>query len=284
MYSVKTYNNTFNRNEPTIACSYSLCINSSKEKIYSIKDRPDNKCSRSLKLPSQYKRPETERNNFEIHTPKSERNDYEPLKKIKTLYPPYRFRYHKPVKERTFPEIKPKEYKKESLKSEIQFNKQEDFITDNTKIKKKNYFNSDIFMNDYTPDRTGEKYLFKDILKPFTSTTLSKSEWADTRYHNNLVNHTSSKYNIINPCIKNISNTKEEITQYNPFSTYKQKSISQIVDLNHSFGQNSCKIFVNTLRNEKNPFNMINNVCSSYYDLQKSYNNITNRPFSKKTF
>jgi hypothetical protein len=153
-------------------------------------------------------------------------------------------------------------------------------------IRKKDYLNSDVFMNRYNSDsldKTGEKYLFKNIYKPFTSTTESGSEWKDTRFHNNLIGHSSTKYNILNPKVINISKTKEDVSESNPFSTFKQKSISQGIDLNHSFGQNSCKIFANTIRTTRNPFNMTNNVCSSYYDLHQSYRNISNKPFSKKT-
>ncbi len=199
------------------------------------------------------------------------------------------------------PNVSVKEIKTKSQESDIFFTKNPKFIEGNNnfnKIQKNSlkskaidYQDSDIFMlknNNLSLEKNAEKYLeSKNKIAVYNSSSRSNSEWQPNSANASLLNHGSTKHNILNPDAKNYSKTKEQIiaesislNNFNPI--FKQKSLCEFLDLTRVGVPNPNKEYLNALKKSKNGFGREANICSTYLDLHRMYRGISDRPFVKK--
>jgi len=157
-------------------------------------------------------------------------------------------------------------------------------------IKKKNYFESDVFHTKNDPEmiktKTGEGYLLQNQKKVYSAVTHSGSEWIPRDNHPNLINHSSVQHSILSPNIKGNSKTKPQIfkesANYNPANM--QKSISEFTHLSRVFGSHNNVVFSDAIKTSTNTFNQTANVCNSYYKSYKSYEALSLKPFTQNKF
>ena len=147
------------------------------------------------------------------------------------------------------------------------------------------YQASDIFMkkNDKVSlKKNGEVYLQKAKVSLFNSSSRSNSEWHPKNSNATLLNHCSTDYHILNPGIKHISKTKEEINSvcsgFNP--NLRQKSLCEFIDLTRVGVPNPNKEFLNAYNITKG-FGRDSNLCSTYLDIHSKYRGVSERPFVK---
>ena len=195
-------------------------------------------------------------------------------------------------------------YKEKNEKSDIFF--QNKNITKDESLKKisknkersmEDLYLSDIFnkkINPYIIKKSGEKTFFKDLQKnrdkeeiKYIKNSESTKGWRLRKPIPSLLNYSSTKYNILNPSIKNFCKTKENIYDecnqyfrgYNPIR--KQKSISEFIDLTNIHAPNINNEYNNILKKNPNGFKKQNNIFTEYYKLHQYYNNISEKPFYK---
>ena len=163
------------------------------------------------------------------------------------------------------------------------------------KKNKKYYQNSDIFhlKNDIENiKKSGEKSYFKnyDNSLKYTTARESNSEWDPKILKPNLMNHSSTQYNILNPSQKNNSKTKTEIknecNKINPNEGYtnKQKSLCEFIDLSRVSAPNVNNNYIRIMKINPRACYKRNNFCSEYYDIYDQYKNLCDKPFSKPKF
>ena len=122
----------------------------------------------------------------------------------------------------------------------------------------------------------------------YTSSRESKSEWKPKNLMPTLLNHSSSKFHILNQSIKNISKTKDEIineckNNYNNVNyCNKQKSLCEYIDLTRVSSSNINIDYHKALKMNKKTFNINNNICSQFYDIFGSYKSLCEKPFVNK--
>ncbi len=194
-----------------------------------------------------------------------------------------------------------KEIRQKSTESDIFFLKQSTNLNHNSPNKISqypNFQNSDIFnlKNDMTSIlKSGETYLFKPEKKSFNSNIESNSKWEPKPSIPTLYNHTSIKYNIINPSTKSISKTKEKIIEdcenkrnknitspndYNPY--HKQKVFSEYFDITRIYAPNINHEYKKSYNESNDVFKKKNDICSTYYDIHNKYKDLCDKPFIKK--
>ena len=201
-----------------------------------------------------------------------------------------------------FPVLSLKQIKEKSNESDIFFAKEVNPRKEKvpSKISQHNFQNSDIFNlknDDENLLKCGEKYLFKnnDDKEKYSITRESKSNWKAKSTITTFMNYPSQEYNILNPGKKNISKTKEKIiiecdkkkeehpknatciNFYNPI--YRQKGISEFIDITRNGGNNPGVDFINTFNRNPKCFFKQNEVCSDFYDSHLTYKNICDKPF-----
>ena len=163
------------------------------------------------------------------------------------------------------------------------------------KKNKKYYQNSDIFhlKNDIENiKKSGEKSYFKnyDNSLRYTSARESNSEWDPKILKPNLMNHSSIKYNILNPSQKNNSKTKIEIKNEcnkmypNESYTNKQKSLCEFIDLSRVSAPNVNNNYIRIMKINPRACHRRNDFCTEYYDIHSQYKNICDKPFSNPKF
>ena len=163
------------------------------------------------------------------------------------------------------------------------------------KKNKKYYQNSDIFhlKNDIENiKKSGEKSYFKnyDNSLRYTSARESNSEWDPKILKPNLMNHSSTQYNILNPSQKNNSKTKTEIknecNKINPNEGYtnKQKSLCEFIDLSRVSAPNVNNNYIRIMKINPRACHRRNDFCTEYYDIHSQYKNICDKPFSNPKF
>lgn len=158
-------------------------------------------------------------------------------------------------------------------------------------------YSSDIFNKEINPliiKKSGEKTFFKDLQKnkdkeeiKYIKNSESTKGWRLRKPIPSLLNYTSSKYNILNPSIKNFCKTKENIYDecnqnfggYNPIR--KQKSVSEFIDLTNVHAPNINNEYNNILKRNPGGFKKQNNMFTEYYKLHHYYNSISEKPFYK---
>ena len=158
-------------------------------------------------------------------------------------------------------------------------------------------YSSDIFnkkINPYIIKKSGEKTFFKDLQKnkdkeeiKYIKNSESTKGWRLRKPIPSLLNYSSSKYNILNPSVKNFCKTKENIYDecnqhfggFNPIR--KQKSVSEFVDLTNVHAPNINNEYNNILKKNPDGFKKQNNIFTEYYKLHHYYYNISEKPFYK---
>ena len=145
---------------------------------------------------------------------------------------------------------------------------------------------SDIFLlkrNQISNDKIGEKYLLKEnkeIYNKYNISSRSNSEWYPKIHKNGVINLNSTNYDILNPMLK-IKNFDNEFLDKSKVNNIK-KSISEFNDLSRVYVPNNSKNYLIALNNNEKSFRKNINVCDSYNNLSKMYNNICEKPFVKK--
>ena len=170
-------------------------------------------------------------------------------------------------------------------------------ISKNKEKSMEDLYASDIFNKRITPyiiKKSGEKTFFKDLQKnrdkeeiKYIKNSESTKGWRLRKPIPSLLNYSSSKYNILNPSIKNFCKTKENIYDecnqhfggYNPIR--KQKSVSEFVDLTNVHAPNINNEYNNILKKNPGGFKKQNNMFTEYYKLHHYYYNISEKPFYK---
>ena len=197
--------------------------------------------------------------------------------------------------------------KKKSYQSDIFFFKSpSEKETRNKNLNQyRNVQHSDIFniKNDsQTITKSGESYLFRNNnnLK-YNISKESNSFWKITNSQfPTLTNYTSKEYNILNPNIKGFSWTKDKIMKecenkkdknskminnvnyMNP--TYKQKGLTEYIDMTRNGASNTGQEYMNTYNNNPKCFYKNNNLCTTFYNIHFQYKNLCQKPFVKSFF
>ena len=283
-----------------------------EDKLFSLLDIPIQKVARSFKMPVQYERPQS----VCPQSKPEEKENTDPIKKVTErnirtaiggarpdhndniieYFPPHASNSRLSRTSHSFRENSKtpsaKEIRQNMDKSDIFFlkkDKTENYQTRhefNNNRNQTKYMNSDIFMlkNDKDNlDKCGERFLFKKIGNVYDTSTKSNSEWKDKNMYQNLLGHSSRSYHLLNPDVRNISKTKQEIINeangYNPI--YRQKSLCEFIDLNRVGVPNPNKVYLNAAKTSRNPFGRNTNICASYYDIHGQYRNLSEKPFIK---
>ena len=206
------------------------------------------------------------------------------------------------------PEFKLKNIKKRSYDSDIFFSKPatKKECSYNKIIKQHNHQISDIFNVDYKVEnlmKTSEKFLFKRKTKDFYYLTReSNSKWEPKVSIPTFLNSPSVDYNILSPGKKNFGLTKEKIiteieknkkknaeekkldkkisesvNYMNPI--YRQKGLSEFIDITRNGGNNPGKDFINCYTNNPRCFFKNDDTCSTFYNSYVFYKDLCNKPF-----
>ena len=194
------------------------------------------------------------------------------------------------------PSFSIEELKRKNYESDIFFNKKTEKINENFnvirdkyhKIKGIDFQDSDVFMiknNKTALNKNGEKYLNVDRKnKLFNVSSKSNSEWQPKNSYPSLLNHASTNYHILNPAVKHISKTREQIIKesdsFNP--VYRQKSLCEFIDLTRVGVPNPNKEFLSAFKKSSNVFARNSNLCATYMDIHRLYKDISDKPFVKK--
>ena len=193
--------------------------------------------------------------------------------------------------------------------SDIFFTKQKQkennksYDTKKVEPNKEKYIKSDIFnLKNDDPDiiqKSGERSYFRKLLSKenennknnknlsYNVSNETQIGWGFRGTLPSLINHTSTKYHLLNREIKNIGNTKENILNeskkitknFNP--THKQKSLCEFIDLSRVSAPNTNNDYYEIFNNNKDVFKRKNNINSEYYDIYNKYNSICDKPFQK---
>lgn len=147
---------------------------------------------------------------------------------------------------------------------------------------------SDIFfkVNDsISLNKSGEPYLFVPAYNDkYTNSKESKSNWSAKASNPTLLNHSNSFHHILNPGIKNISNTKQELLSNYNYNNYfisrKQKSLCEFIDLTRNGSPNPNQDYLSNYIKSKQCFHKTKNLCSSLIDLVGQYKNLVDKPFA----
>lgn len=192
------------------------------------------------------------------------------------------------------PDYSIREIKDKMLRSDIFFNKNKENLPEvkcqnNLPPKNKlDYYESDVFLlkHDETSLRkNGEKYLQrKSNPLDYTVSKPSYSEWHPKNSHPTLLNHVSTSHHILNPGIKHISKTKEDVFNesngFNPI--YRQKSLCEYIDLTRCGVPNPNRHYLEIFNKSNGAFRKKKNVCLNYLDLHHEYKGVSAQPFVKK--
>jgi len=153
----------------------------------------------------------------------------------------------------------------------------------NSNTNKKDYWGSDIFMSkNNTEINTSKAQLSKSKETTYNVSTRSNSEWNDKVSHPSLFNHTSVKYHILNPSIKHIFKTKEDIkesTAFNP--VHRQKSLCEYRDLTRVGQPNMNREYYSALEKSPEIFRRTSDICANFLDIHRGYKGLIEHPFNK---
>lgn len=161
--------------------------------------------------------------------------------------------------------------------------------TNTSKANKINvYRESDIFnLNKrISSAKTSENYSIDDfskVVKPYTVSSKSNSEWISFNAHPTLLGHTNSEFHLLNPLIKNISQTKKEILKCQNFNPiHRQKMLSEYIDITRVGCPNPNQDFRKIISQNKFVLNRTSDLCTTFLDNHhKNYNNLCSKPFKK---
>ena len=316
----KKKQNTFNT-KTHIACKQSPKISSTKKRydsqpvlfsLLDVNDRITNK--RGTDLPAQFKRAEENKPKRNIQTAfpstRSERlfkpyviesNEYEKCNKVTkdVLKPKYYNIYETITKNalrckssvsRKDLTLNQDEMRKKMYDSDIFFQR---VIKSNTNRPSSNYSNfqhSDIFnlKNDsLSLSKSGEKSFLRP--KPqykYTVSRESNSQWHPKHSMPTLLNYSSSERHLLNPAIKNIGNTKQDLQKKYSEVMYdykslchRQKSLCEFIDLSRVSAPHLNKDYLDMYSKDNKIFKKRSEICSDYYDIYGCYKNLCDKPF-----
>ena len=152
----------------------------------------------------------------------------------------------------------------------------------------KDYHESDIFNQNekISSYKTSEKYTvteYKNLEKPYTVSSRSNSEWIALNANPSLLNHSSTNFHPLNPGIKNISKTKENIMKFESFNPiHRQKMLCEYIDVTRVGCPNPAKEFRQVYKENKFLFNKTSDLCSNFLDNHnRNYKVILKPPFKK---
>ena len=195
-------------------------------------------------------------------------------------------------KQSSLPCLSKEQIKRKCYDSDIFFQRKETNNNYKEKVSKiPNYQNSDIFHLKNDPlsiSKSGEKSYFKP--RPdykYTVSRESNSQWHPKNLMPTLLNYSSTEHHILNPGIKNISNTKKELEeQCEKVSTNyhlgnRQKSLCEFIDLSRVGAPHQNKDYLEMYSKDKRVFGKRNDICSDYYDIFGCYKNLCDKPFAK---
>jgi len=118
--------------------------------------------------------------------------------------------------------------------------------------------------------------------RTFGANTESESSWYPRDTKATLMNHPSIRFNILNPAIKGIGKTKEEIYAIDKDSCCnKKKSIAEYVDLFRNFCPNKNEKFRSSFDKNNKEFFSRADVCTQYDNLFSRYYPLILHPFNK---
>lgn len=280
---------------------------------FSLLDINPKKLARGLKLPKQYKRQNpqinTERSNsFQV----KQDHDVEQYKRIldnkrKNIQSANVYNYNnirnfvKEQDRQLYSSLSQrstsinKEIRNRMNESDIFFLKKTKDYQENFPIIRNNYLNesklnyqeSDLFntkKNNVFNEKSGERFLDKDQGKSFTVSNASNSQWAPKpSTAPTLLNHTSVGFHILNPGIKAISKTKEDVIQENQHNPLiRKKGMCEFIDFTKNVVPNTNKEYFKHYNNDDKVFRIKKNLCSTYLDIHREYKGISDPPFVKK--
>lgn len=108
-------------------------------------------------------------------------------------------------------------------------------------------------------------------------------EWIPQTFRQSLFNHSNSNYNIISPKARSINKSREELEKISSIQLSKrQKSLSEIIDLERVTAPHKNHIYIKAIEKDKNVFHRKRNVCAVYYGQYHNYKNLCLKPFHKK--
>ena len=124
----------------------------------------------------------------------------------------------------------------------------------------------------------------KDTYNPSSETLLC---WRLRKPLPGLINHTSSKYDLFNRDMKNISKTKETIVEevkklsesFNP--SHRQKGLTEYIHLSRVAAPNVNQDYLNAFEKNPNVFRRRNDFSSEFYDIYNQYSSLCDKPFAK---
>ena len=186
--------------------------------------------------------------------------------------------------------------REKSNSSDIFFTKANtiDTCSISTQTKYPNQMESDIFNiknNATSQSKSGETFLYKPKkMESYTSSRESSSAWHSKNSMPTLLNHTSVKWNLLNPTYKSNARTKEQIVSectklnksYNP--NYRQKGLCEFIDLSRVGAPNPNKPYLECFAKTRECFRKRSDVCATYDDLHHMYKDLCDKPFIKPKY
>ena len=170
-----------------------------------------------------------------------------------------------------------------------------EIVSDMRREMYKKYKDSDIFnlRNDKNIIQKSGEHSFlskkaqnqdKDTYNPSSETLLC---WRLRKPLPGLINHTSSKYDLFNRDMKNISKTKETIVEevkklsesFNP--SHRQKGLTEYIHLSRVAAPNVNQDYLNAFEKNPNVFRRRNDFSSEFYDIYNQYSSLCDKPFAK---
>ena len=139
------------------------------------------------------------------------------------------------------------------------------------------------------------RYLFlkaeKSFLRPkpqykYTVSRESNSQWHPKHSMPTLLNYSSSERHLLNPAIKNIGNTKQDLQKKYSEVMYdykslchRQKSLCEFIDLSRVSAPHLNKDYLDMYSKDNKIFKKRSEICSDYYDIYGCYKNLCDKPF-----
>jgi hypothetical protein len=132
-------------------------------------------------------------------------------------------------------------------------------------------------------DRSCEKYYYNPKTQIYGTFSISNSEWCPNTENRSIINFTNTEYSLFNPEKKNLSKMKDsinKIAKVNPI--FKQKSISESLDIFGNTCFNPNRNFVEIANNHPKAFYKNSECCATFLDLHRNYGGLFPKPFTKK--
>ena len=145
------------------------------------------------------------------------------------------------------------------------------------------FLSSDIF-NIRKEKKENKKLKKIDTIK-YDINSESIKGWKIRDLFPSMFNHSSINYDIINPRVKNICKTKENVlkeckTKYKGFNPFKrQKILCEYLDLTNVNNSNRNEEYYNAISKNPNLFRRQEEIFSKFYKIYHGYNDLVDKPF-----